>query len=352
MDTESHRTLRHRAAAALAFLAAGVAGPALGQTGSPEDMASARVLGTEGVRLADSGDCKGAVAKLQAAEKLYHAPTTLERLGECQVSLGQIVAGTESLNRVIREPLAQPAPQAFVAARERAQRALAAAIPRIAKLRVHVDGAPVDAVTVTVDGAGMPSALLDAGRPTDPGNHEVKVTAPGYLPGMASVVLRDGADVSVAVKLEVEPHAAPLPIAAPTGPAAPLPPAVGPGDLAVGSPTHASSDSQILPYSVLAVGGAGLAVGTVFGVLALSSKSSLDSACSNKVCPSSSQGDIDALGSRATVSTLAFGIGVGAVAVGTILLVSSGHGDQRANAPGTVRPWVGLGAAGVGGTFE
>ena len=184
MDIESHRTLRRRAVRTLAAAALTLAGPAFGQAAS-EDMASARVLGTEGVRLADSGDCRGAVFRLEAAEKLFHAPTTLERLGECQVSLGHVVAGTESLNRVLREPLSPTAPQAFIAARERAQRALAAALPRIAKLRIHVDGATLDALTVTVDGANVPSALLDTGRPTDPGNHEVKVAAAGYRPAVA-----------------------------------------------------------------------------------------------------------------------------------------------------------------------
>src|SRR4029079_17212090 len=41
------------------------------------DMATARTLGTEGLRLAESGDCAGAVEKLTRAEKLHHAPTTL-----------------------------------------------------------------------------------------------------------------------------------------------------------------------------------------------------------------------------------------------------------------------------------
>ena len=51
---------------------------------SAEDIAAARSLGTDGVKLADAGDCKAAIPKLQAAEKLFHAPTTADRLGECQ----------------------------------------------------------------------------------------------------------------------------------------------------------------------------------------------------------------------------------------------------------------------------
>ncbi|MGH7270305.1 MAG: hypothetical protein ACREJ3_07710, partial [Polyangiaceae bacterium] len=143
------------------------------QTASPEDLAEARVLGTEGIRLADTGNCSAAVVKLAAAEKLFHAPTTLDRLGECQIALGQLIAGTESLNRVVREVLAPGAPGAFVAAQARAQKALAVAVPRIGRLKIHVDGAPADKVAVTVDGVSVPAALLDGDRPTDPGQHEV-----------------------------------------------------------------------------------------------------------------------------------------------------------------------------------
>ena len=158
---------------ALVASVAGVSGARADRV-SPEDVAAARSLGTEGTRLADAGDCNGAIAKLEAAEKLYHAPTTLDRLGECQVSVGRIVAGTESLNRVVREPLAANAPPVFLAAQKRAQKALAAALPRIGKSKVHVDGAPADKVSITVDGVPVPSALLDTDRPTDPGTHEVR----------------------------------------------------------------------------------------------------------------------------------------------------------------------------------
>ncbi|HXN30946.1 MAG TPA: hypothetical protein VN894_03750, partial [Polyangiaceae bacterium] len=128
-----------------------LASSARAQSPSPEDIASARALGTEGFHLADAGDCASAVPKLEAAEKLYHAPTTLGRLGECQVTLGHVVAGTESLNRVVRETLPPNAPPAFVAAQHRAAQLLATAQPRIGKLRIHVEGAPIDEVAVTVD---------------------------------------------------------------------------------------------------------------------------------------------------------------------------------------------------------
>src|SRR5712671_5018105 len=83
------------------------AGSALAQDQKPtaSDIANARTLGVEGVEAADRGDCTTAIDRLWRAESLYHAPTILGRLGECQVALGKLVAGTETLQRVVREPI-------------------------------------------------------------------------------------------------------------------------------------------------------------------------------------------------------------------------------------------------------
>src|SRR5438132_180639 len=75
-----------------------------------ENVAAARSLGILGVQLADAGKCPEAIEKLERAESLYHAPTILGRLGECRVNVGQVVQGTEDLNRVVREQLPANAP--------------------------------------------------------------------------------------------------------------------------------------------------------------------------------------------------------------------------------------------------
>lgn len=351
----SDRWLRHTRTCALplCFGALVAASAARAQTpSSAEDRAAARAFGTEGVRLADSGDCAGAATKLEAAEKLFHAPTTLERLGECQIKLGRLVAGTESLNRVVREPLPPNAPAVFVAARQRAQTALAPALTRIGKLRIHVEGPPPDKVSVTIDGDGVPSVLFDAERPTDPGDHEVKAVAAGYKDATTMVSLKDGASGEVSLKLEPAPNSIAIPpgSAAPGGPdvlASPPPP----------SPSASSGSGRGIAIGVLVLGGAGVAVGVTFGILALSTKSSLDRECGGTKtdCPASAQSDISALSTRATLSTVGFGVGIVGAAVGIILLATS----HRAEAPPTppsaaaprVSPWIGVGPAGLEGSF-
>lgn len=326
----------------------------MAQTASPEDIAQARALGTEGTRLADAGDCNGAIAKLEAAEKLYHAPTTLDRLGECQISVGRLVAGTESLNRVVREPLAASAPAVFVVAKQRAQKALAAALPRIGSLKIHVEGAPPDKLALTVDGVAVPAAILDEDRPTDPGSHSVSASAAGYRTETTTVSVREGGESAVQLKLEVDPNAvAPAQAVAP--PAVVVAPAPAPSPAPPAS-SRATTERD-LAIGGFVVGGVGLAVGSIFGLLALGTQSTLDSHCVSKVCPASEQSDIDSLGTRATLSTVGFGVGIAGVAAGALLL---GLSHNEAGATGgkleprgpTFSPWLGLGAGGLGGTFQ
>jgi hypothetical protein len=367
MEGPSRLAQRLRVGVPVGLAALFAASVAFAQQPSAEDLASARLLGTEGVRLADLGDCAGAVVKLEAAEKLFHAPTTLERLGECQVKGGQIVVGTETLNRVVREPLLPNAPPAFLAARQRAQQALAAALPRIGRLRIHLEGAPADKVTVTVDGVNVPSALFDGDRPTDPGAHEVKATAAGYKVASANVKLDEGAGAAVSLKLEPDPNAvlAPAPPPGASASAAPAPNAQSATGVAPASPaaSDTSGTRRGVAFASLGLGGVGVVLGSVFGILALSTKSTLNSMCPSKTdCPSSQQSNISALSTRATVSTVGFVVGVAGIGVGTVLLVTAPSSEKpaaaAAGAPPTsvakvrVTPWIGLGSAGVGGTFE
>ncbi len=345
-------SLRRRARRALLSSAIGgcfvLGGSATARAQSPEDLASARALGTEGVHLADTGDCAGAIPKLSAAEKLYHAPTTLERLGECEISVGKLVSGTERLNAVLREPLSAGAPPAFQAARKRAQDALPGALKRIGRLRIHVDGAPPDSVTASIDGTPVPPAMFDGPRPTDPGSHQITATAAGFKPASATAVVADGGDSAVSLTLVKDLAAAQPPVAAAPAagaPAAAPPPAGAPPPApAQGSPANVPAIASFV------VGGVGVGVGVIFGLLAISTKSTLDGECgpTKKTCANSS--DVSALSTNSWVSNVGFGIGIVGAALGTYFLVS--HKNESAAASPHVSPWIGLGSAGIGGTFQ
>jgi hypothetical protein len=321
-----------------------------------ESIAAARSLGMQGIKMADAGDCQGAIEKLSRAESLYHAPSILGRLGECQVKVGQVVMGTENLNRVVREQLAANAPKAFRDAQERAKGVLNDALPKIAHLTVRVE--PPDAKPqVTVAGAAIPPALIGVERPTDPGTHVVVVSAPGYLEQKATVTLAQGGSQELTVKLAKDPAAA---IATTPPPATPPPPLVTTAPTAPPSDT-APKKSHTLAYVALGVGAAGLAVGGITGFLALGKKGDLNG-CEGTRCPSSQQDTLDGAKSMATISTVGFTVGFVGVGLGVVLLLTGNDkGSARLNQSKVakreplghvhVEPWIGTQSAGVSGTF-
>jgi hypothetical protein len=300
------------------------AGPAFAQEEPTSgDVAAARSLGQEGVKLADSGNCNEAIDRLARAEKMFHAPTTLGRLGECQVQVGRIVEGTENLNRVVREQLAPGAPAAFSAAQERAKKVLEEAKPKIAKLKIAVAAPPDAQVTVKIDGENVPLANLNMNRPIDPGEHTVEATAPGFKQAMAKVKLAEGGVDSIALTLEADPNAskaAPPPAAVP--PPAQQQPAVQPDRVDSGS-------SRIPAYAAFGVGIVGLGVGTVTGLMASSKKSDLESQCdASSQCPESARKTLDSGKTLGTVSTVGFIVGGIGIVAGVVLYLTSGSSSS------------------------
>jgi hypothetical protein len=332
---------------------------------SAENVAAARALGIEGIRLADAGNCAAAIEKLERAEALYHAPTTLTRLGECQVAVGKIVLGTENLNRAVRETLPANAPRAFTDAQQRARRALDAALPKIAQLTVSVQPASAQP-TVTVDGAPVPSVLLGASRPTDPGKHEIQATAPGYLQEAQTVTLQEGGSAEVTLTLRPDPNASAAPSPGAEGPGSPTPvDAVPANSSPTASPTQdagvSSGTSKVPAYVLLGVGAAGLALGSVTGLLAMSKEGDLEDLCpQDGRCPRGEPTEtLESARTLATVSTIGFGVGLASAAVGAVLLFTGSNSGSARSTPApslavdrfTARPWVSLGSAGVSGSF-
>ena len=301
--------------------------------------ATARALGVEGVTLADAGKCRDAVEKLERAEKLHHAPTTATRLAECEIEIGRLVSGTERLQRVVREPLPADAHPAFVAAAARAQKDLAAALPRIATLRLSVKAPTGAKLTITIDDEPVSDAILDSNRRTDPGLHKIVATAYGCKPAAATALLDEGQTKSIVLELQVDPSVPPEPVAGANAPVIP----------------EAHGGSKAPAIVAFGVGALGLGAG-ILGAVTVSNKShALESACdANRVCPTASREDISSAKQWATISTVGFvTAGVGLVS-GVVLLLAAGapSSPERAPVTGTrVRPVVGLSSVGVDGSF-
>jgi predicted DNA-binding antitoxin AbrB/MazE fold protein len=311
---------------------------AQGAEASAADVAAARTLAVEGVKLAQAGKCDEAVDKLERAEKLHHAPIVLSALGECKVAQGKFVEGTEMLRKVLREPLPDHPSPAQLKAYEHAQATLDAAAPKIGRLTISVGAQGEAQPSVTVDGEPVPTALLGAERPTDPGEHVVEATAAGYLKPSAKVTLSEGDKKSVKLELERDPAAATAaakqdaasPAAedgAPAGAAAAAAQTSTESRDAASSSTH-SGPNRTAAYVSWIAGGAALAVGAGFGIAAMSGKSDLDKQCNGNVCPPAAQDKLDSAQRNGTIATVAFGVGAAGLALGTVLFFTAGGSSE------------------------
>ncbi|HEX2874388.1 MAG TPA: hypothetical protein VHP33_24205 [Polyangiaceae bacterium] len=307
---------------------------------SAAETAAARALAVEGLKLAQSNNCAEAVPKLERAEKLYHSTVVASRLGECYVSVGRLVEGTEVLRKVLREPpSAQPTP-ALTKALERAQRTLEAATPRIAGLTIKV--AAVQDMRIKLDGNVVPSALFDSEVPTDPGEHSIEVTAPGFLKSTLRLSVSDGEKKSATLTLARDPNA-PAPPVASADPAASSATASSPSSAAAptsdsaAGPTTASAraPNRTAAYVSLGIGAAGVAAGGVLGFLTMQKHNDLKGDCPSNLCSPTQQGDLDSAKRLGNMSTVAFGVGGAGLVLGTVLFFTAGPSnvDRASSAP-------------------
>jgi hypothetical protein len=303
------------------------------QDASAAETAAARALAVDGLKLAQAGNCSEAIVKLERAEKLYHAPVVAIRLGECYVSVGRLVEGTEILRKSLREPVsAEPNPN-LQKALERAQRVLDGARPRIAGLTIKI--AAVDQLSVRIDGDVLAVAMLETEVPSDPGEHTIEASAPGFLKATTRVSVGDAEKKTVTMTLTRDPNAAvassATPAPAPSGDARSA--AAGSASPSVYAPPPAATAPAAAPnrtgaYLALGVGAVGIGVGSALGIMTLQQRSEMKTTCPGDVCPPSQQDALDSAKRLGNFSTIAFGVGGAGLVLGTVLYFSAGSGSS------------------------
>jgi hypothetical protein len=321
------------------------------QTEDPNVVAAARALAIEGVKLAQNGKCEDAIDKLERAEQLRHSAIVLEQLGECYVEKGRLVEGAEALRAVIREGQPENASETLKKANANAHTLLDATKDKIAMLTISIEVVGKAQPTVEIDGQVMPPALIGAARPTDPGEHTIEATANGHLPARRRIALTPGQSDSVALTLVVDPNAA---AKAPPSPAvanterAPEPPAAGEAPAPAESVAKVSGNGpdHVPAYIAWGVAGAALAVGVAYGWVAMDQKSDLDKACPQHRCPPTQTERLDAAKANGVISSVAFGVGVGAAVAGGLLFFLAADSSSESQ-PSAARLQLGPGAAGV-----
>ncbi len=168
---------------------------------SSADKATARRLANDGIELFQKGQVAEALDKLERAEQLFDAPVHLVYIARCQVKLGKLVEAAESYRKLVNSSLPAGAPQVFRDAMTEGQTELAELEPKIPMLTIDVVPS-VQGVTLKIDGESVSSAALGVERPTNPGRHNVDLTAPGYRTARSSVDVRIGGKQQLRLELE------------------------------------------------------------------------------------------------------------------------------------------------------
>lgn len=333
------------------------AGGAYAQT--DEEKAAARELAKQGAEAFNAGKHAEALDFMTRAEALVHAPPHLLYIARAQAALGKLVAAREAYLKVTREELATTAPRAFKDAQAQAKEEVAAIEPKIAQLRVVVEGGGGNKVTVKLDGQAVPPALVGVHRPVDPGKHVAVAYPVGLSPVEKQIELKEGERGEV--KLVITGTAG-------GGSGVPLDPADDP-DAGGKNQPPGDTGSKGGGISPLAIAGIGVGVvgigGIVVGSIFVAKRGSLTSEANDKfdackpTCSTAQRTEIEGLDSDAasagTIGTIGLVAGGVLLAGGATLAVigfMSGSKPPPPKAEGAwIAPWVSPTGAGVMGRF-
>jgi hypothetical protein len=299
---------------------------------------TARGLMAEGRELRERGDLNGALTRFSAADSLMGVPTTGFEVASTQAQLGRLVEARETLRHVLAIAQSPDDPEPFNEARSKARALDQQLLPRIGGLRFSISGVGAnEAIEVTVDGEVVPKALVSLPLRVNPGAHVVAARA-GSRQVKREVVVAEAQ--TVAVGLAFQNDAQPSPPHAPATEAGAPPAAPRPSPVADTSPKPGRRGLPTLAYVGGGVALAGVAVGSIAGISAISHKNDAKKACVNGTCPPSTWSDLDSAHSMATVSTVGFIAGAIGVVVGAGAVLLDGDEPSAAQGAFVVSPEV------------
>lgn len=281
---------------------------------SPSARAESDRLFREGKKLYDAGKLKEACDALAKSDELDPAIGTLGLLASCHEKRGDLVTAWKAyLETARRAEVKRDSRGEYATQQAEALKA------RLGWLTVRSLGQE-PGLEVTRDDKAMLGSELGAEMPVNPGAHSIAARAPDTREWRTSFTLKEG-----------ERRAVEVPALESLG--SPFPP-------------------RWLAWAVGGVGVAGIGVGIASGTVALSENSASNDP---SVCaPTARMCDPrDTALTAATVSTVAFSVGVAALAAGTVLYVLSMDDGPKAAAQVRIAPTVSSGEVGalLVGTF-
>jgi hypothetical protein len=299
-----------RASAYAVAFAVLLVGSSAASAPSPAQRETARRLMDEGKDRTREGDMPRALDAYQKAHDIMHVPSTGIALAKTHVALGHLVEGRDVALEVLRMPREPKEPAAFEHARKAAKELEASLKARIPTVKIVIKGGP--ATRVTVDDGEVAPILLGEPVAMNPGKHVVVAKNADGVEARSDVDLAERDAKSVEIDL---PAAKPQIVFAPsTAPSSRPAPENERG--------QRTALADVLVFGGFGLATAGLAVGAVSGLMAMSKAGDVKPQCENGICDPSVKGNLDDAKTLATVSTIGFaaaGVGLACGVIGLVL---------------------------------
>lgn len=266
--------------ALLAFSSGALAEP------TQQERERARDLMAEGRDKRDKNDVAGALEAFKQADAIMHVPTTGYEVAKTQQAVGKLVEARETVEAIAKLPVSPSDPAPFAEARSKAEALGKELDAKLGHLKISAPaGASVkidDTAVASPDGVAH---VMPGKHVVTDGTSRVEITVAA---GETKDVPLGGSDTKTAM---------------------------------VSTPEAAPSKFHVSTLSLIGfgVGAAGLAVGTVTGIMAIGDESDLSDKCGGtKKCNRSVEDDLDSAKTKATISTIGFIVAGVGIAVGVV----------------------------------
>jgi len=312
-----------------------------------QNSATAAALFDKGVADMQAGRHQAACPAIEESQRLDPRPGTLFTLAECHARSSKVASAVaeyqeylDVVSRLTDEQRQRHEQRADIA---RAQ--ITKLKPSVPMLTLNLPERAPSGTFVTRNGVALKGAALGLALPVDPGDYAIVTHVPGAPEREAHVSLGLGETKTLTLEVPEPTPSRPSDSASATGHES-----AQPQQLAA---KPAASSNRSAAYLTGGVGVAGILVGSVTGILVLSKKGTVADNCRDHDCNETGLSAADSAKKLALVSDVGFGVGLAAVAVSAVLLLTS-H-DENPPAKAKWQPVVvaapGVAAAGLSRRF-
>lgn len=322
---------------------------------SADSKVAAEALFDDARKAMDAGKYDVACAKFEQSQRLDPGIGTLLYLADCYEKSGRIASAWATFREGASQAKAAGQSERADAGEDRAKRLE----PRLSRLTVNVASAntALEGIVIRRGGTVIAKELWGVALPVDGGEIDIEASAPKAKAWSKRVTVKaeqDSVTVEVpALEAEASPVAAPEPAPMPAPTVAPVTPPAPAEDRETAGETQ-----RTIGLVLGGVGLVGVGFGSYFGLRAISKNSDAKELCDGSVCHDRRGVELtDDARSSATISSVAFGVGLSALVAGGVLYFTAPSPAEPA--PSASRPRLQLrpalgphaGALFLGGRF-